>query len=135
MGPDDGTGYAEQVAVDATTIDAHGDRPRGRRARARASANPVDIEPGDYPVVLHHYAVVDLVDMLALPRVLGPRRPGGPLVLGGRPARSRRRWSRLARRRRATPRGCPSGFDAEGVPKQRLALLDAGVCRDLAFDA
>jgi predicted Zn-dependent protease len=27
------------------------------------------------------------------------------------------------------------GFDAEGVPKQRLALLDAGVCRDLAFDA
>ena len=24
------------------------------------------------------------------------------------------------------------GFDAEGVPKQRLTLLDAGVCRDLA---
>ena len=32
--------------------------------RARTSANPVDIEPGDYPVVLHHYAVVDLLDML-----------------------------------------------------------------------
>ena len=27
------------------------------------------------------------------------------------------------------------GFDAEGVSKQRLSLLDAGVCRDLAFDA
>ena len=26
-------------------------------------------------------------------------------------------------------------FDAEGVPKQRLTLLDAGVCRDLTFDA
>ncbi len=31
--------------------------------------------------------------------------------------------------------GLPMGFDAEGVPKQRLALLDRGVCRDLAFDA
>ena len=31
--------------------------------------------------------------------------------------------------------GLPMAFDAEGVPKQRLSLLDAGVCRDLAFDA
>ena len=29
------------------------------------------------------------------------------------------------------PAGLPVGFDAEGVPKQRLALLDAGVCCDL----
>jgi predicted Zn-dependent protease len=27
------------------------------------------------------------------------------------------------------------GFDAEGVPKQRLSLIEAGVCRDLAYDA
>ena len=33
------------------------------------------------------------------------------------------------------PAGLPAAFDAEGVPKQRLTLLDAGVCRDLAFDA
>jgi len=33
------------------------------------------------------------------------------------------------------PAGLPMGFDAEGVPKQRLVLLDRGVCRDLAFDA
>jgi predicted Zn-dependent protease len=63
MGPDSGTGYAEQCAVDATTIDA---AVVGREAaeRARASRNPVAVEPGDYPVVLHHYAVVDLLDML-----------------------------------------------------------------------
>ena len=63
MGPDGGTGYAEQCSVDATTIDA---AAIGRESaeRARASANPVSIDPGDYPVVLHHYAVVDLLDML-----------------------------------------------------------------------
>ncbi len=132
MGPDNGTGYAEQCAVDATLIDA---AVIGGEAaeRARASANPVDIAPGDYPVVLHHYAMVDLLDMLGY---LGfsalavqedrsffeaGKRVASPLVTitdDGRDAD-----------------GLPAGFDAEGVPKERLSLLDAGVCRDLAFDA
>ena len=132
MGPEDGTGYAEQCAVDATTIDA---AAIGREAaeRARACMNPVALEPGDYPVVLHHYAVVDLLDMLGY---LGfsalavqedrsffeaGKRVASPLVTitdDGRDAA-----------------GLPMGFDAEGVPKQRLSLLDAGVCRDLAYDA
>ena len=124
MGPDNGTGYAEQVAVDATAIDAHA---IGREAaeRARASANPVDIEPGDYPVVLHHYAVVDLVDMLGY---LGfsalavqedrsfweaGRKVASPLVS-------------LARRRVRSRRACRSAFDAEGVPKQRLSAARRG---------
>ncbi|MCJ7711885.1 MAG: metallopeptidase TldD-related protein, partial [Chloroflexi bacterium] len=132
MGPDNGTGYAEQVSVDATAIDA---AAIGREAadRARASANPIDIAPGDYPVVLQHYAVVDLVDMLGY---LGfsalsmqedrsfweaGRRVASPLVSLVDDGRD--------------PAGVPMGFDAEGVPKQRLDLLDAGVCRDLAFDA
>jgi PmbA protein len=131
MGPDNGTGYAEHCAIDATTIDA---AVIGRESaeRARASVNPVSIDPGDYPVVLHHYAVVDLLDMLGY---LGfsalavqedrsfweaGRRVGSPLVTITDDGRD--------------PAGLPMGFDAEGVPKQRLALLDAGVCRDLAFD-
>jgi PmbA protein len=132
MGPDKGTGYAEQCAVDATTIDA---AAIGREAAelARASANPVELEPGDYPVVLTSYAVVDVLDMLGY---LGftalavqedrsfweaGRRVGSPLVSVADDGRD--------------PSGLPIGFDAEGVPKQRLELLDAGVCRDLPFDA
>ena len=63
MGPDGGRGYAEAAAVDATTIDA---ARLGREAagKARATADAVAIEPGDYPVVLEEYAVVDLLDML-----------------------------------------------------------------------
>ena len=132
MGPGNGTGYAEQVSVDATAIDA---LAIGREAaeRARASVNPVDIAPGDYPVVLHHYAVVDLVDMLGY---LGfsalavqedrsfwepGRRVASPLVTLTDDGRD--------------PTGVPMGFDAEGVPKQRLSLIEDGVCRDLAYDA
>jgi PmbA protein len=132
MGPDNGTGYAEQVAVDATTIDA---AAIGREAaeRARASANPVDIAPGDYPVVLQHYAVVDLLDMLGYLGLSAlavqedrsfweaGRRVGTPLVTITDDGRD--------------PAGLPVGFDAEGVPKERLVLIDRGVCRDLAFDA
>ncbi len=132
MGPDNGTGYAEDCSVDATRIDA---AALGREAaeRARASANPVDVEPGDYPVVLNQYAVVDLLDMLGY---LGfsalavaeersffeaGKQVASPLVTITDDGRD--------------PAGLPMGFDAEGVAKQRLALLDNGVCRDLAFDA
>lgn len=132
MGPDNGTGYAEDCSVDATRIDA---AALGREAaeRARASARPVDVEPGDYPVVLDRYAVVDLLDMLgylgfsALAVAEGRsfweegRVVGSPLVTITDDGRD--------------PAGLPMGFDAEGVAKQRLALLDRGVCRDLAFDA
>ncbi|MHB8958682.1 MAG: TldD/PmbA family protein [Candidatus Limnocylindrales bacterium] len=132
MGPDDGTGYAEDCSVDATAIDA---AALGREAaeRARVSASPVDIEPGDYPVVLNHYAVVDLLDMLgylgfsALAVAEGRsfweagKQVASPLVTITDDGRD--------------PVGLPMGFDAEGVAKQRLSLLDRGVCRDLAFDA
>jgi len=132
MGPDNGTGYAEDCSVDATRIDA---AALGREAaeRARASANPVDLEPGDYPVVLNHYAVVDLLDMLgylgfsalAVAEDRSFYEPGkqvaSPLVTITDDGRD--------------PIGLPMGFDAEGVAKQRLVLLDRGACRDLAFDA
>jgi len=112
MGPENGTGYAEQAAVDATTIDA---AVLGREAaeRARASRNPVDIAPGDYPVVLNHYAVVDLLDMVGY---LGfsalavqedrsffeaGKTVASPLVTIADDGRD--------------PAGLPMGFDAEGA--------------------
>src|SRR5690349_18359526 len=62
MGPDGGSGYAEAAGVDATTIDA-GAIGREASGKARATANAVGLEPGDYPVVLEEYAVTDLLDM------------------------------------------------------------------------
>jgi PmbA protein len=131
MGPDKGTGYAEQCSVDATSIDADAIGHEAAQL-ARASANPIELPPGDYPVVLTSYAVVDVLDMLGY---LGftalavqedrsffeaGRRVASPLVSLVDDARD--------------PAGLPVGFDAEGVPKQRLDLLADGVCRDLAYD-
>ena len=100
MGPDGGSGYAEAAAVDASTIDA---AALGREAagKARATANAVSVEPGDYPVVLEEYAVVDLAGHARLPRLLGARGPGGAQLRRARQADRQR--PRDDRRRRLRP--------------------------------
>jgi PmbA protein len=132
MGPENGTGYAEAAAVDATTIDA---AALGREAAetARRSAQPVALEPGDYPVVLAEYAVVDILDMLgylgfsALAVEEGRsfyepgKRIGSDLVSIRDDARD--------------PAGLPASFDYEGVACEPVALVDAGVCRDVVWDS
>jgi predicted Zn-dependent protease len=132
MSPDGGTGYAEAVAMDATTIDAEA-LGREAAAKARASDRAVSVPPGDYPVVLEEYAVVDITDYLgylgfsALAVQEGRsffepgRRVGSELVSvvddGGDPA------------------GLPMAFDYEGVRKHRVPLLEAGVCRAVVYDS
>lgn len=132
MGPDGGSGYAEAAAVDSTTIDA---AAIGRESadKARATANAVAIDAGDYPVVLEEYAVVDILDMLGYlgfsalavqeerSFVEPGRRIGSELVTITDDGRD--------------PAGLPLWFDFEGVAKQRVPLVDAGVCRGVVYDA
>jgi PmbA protein len=132
MGPGGGTGYAEQAAVDATTIDA-GAIGRESAEKAGATANAVAIDAGDYPVVLEEYAVVDLLDML------------GYLGFSALAVQEERSFVEIGKRigsdlvsivddgRDAA--GLPMAFDYEGVAKQRVTLLDAGVCRGVVHDA
>jgi predicted Zn-dependent protease len=132
MGPDGGTGYAEQAAVDATTIDA---AKIGRESaeKARATANAVAIGAGDYHVVLEEYAVVDLLDML------------GYLGFSALAVQEERSFVEIGRTIGSDlvsivddghdPAGLPMAFDYEGVAKQRVTLLDKGVCRGVVHDA
>jgi len=130
--PDGGNGYAEAAAMDATAIDARG-LGREAAAKARASDHPVDLPPGDYPVVLEEYAVVDLNDML------------GYVGFSALAVQEDRSFFEAGKRvgselvtivdDAADPAGLPTAFDYEGIPKQRVTMLDAGVCRDLVYDA
>jgi PmbA protein len=132
MGPDGGTGYAEANAVDATAIDAAA-VGREAAAKARASANPIEVPAGDYPVVLEEYAVVDIMDMLGMlgfsalavqegrSFVARGRRIGSPLVSIWDDGHD--------------PAGLPMGFDYEGVAKQRVPLVERGLCAEVVYDA
>jgi PmbA protein len=132
MGPNGGTGYAEQAGVDATTIDA---AALGREAaeKAGATANAVAIDAGDYPVVLEEYAVVDLLDML------------GYLGFSALAVQEERSFVEIGKRIGSElvsivddgrdPAGLPMAFDYEGVAKQRVLLVEDGVCRGVVYDA
>jgi len=132
MSPDGGTGYAEDVSMDATSIDA---AAIGREAatKARASDHAVTVPAGDYPVVLEEYAVVDITDQLGY---LGFNALS---VLEGRSFAEpgRRIGSELVTiiDDGSDRHGLPMSFDFEGVPKQRVTLVEAGVCRDVVYDS
>jgi predicted Zn-dependent protease len=132
MSPDGGTGYAEGVSMDATTIDA---AAIGREAatKARAGDRAVTVEPGDYPVVLEEYAVVDITDML------------GYLGFSALAVQEERSFVEPGRRigsdlvtivdDGADRHGLPASFDYEGVAKEKVPLVESGVCRDVVFDS
>jgi predicted Zn-dependent protease len=131
MANDGGSGYAEQGGVDVGAIDA---AAVGREAaeKARASANPAAVEPGDWTVVLEEYAVVDLLSMLAYM---------GFSALAVQEERSFAEPGKVIGSELVTivddasePGAMPMSFDYEGVAKQRVVLVDRGVCRDVVFD-
>jgi PmbA protein len=132
MSPDGGTGYAEMTSRDATTIDAAA-IGREAAAKARASDHPVSIPAGDYPVVLEEYAVVDITDQL------------GYVGLNGLAVAEERSFFEPGRRigsdlitivdDGSDPAGLPMAYDYEGVRKQRVPLVEAGVCRAVVYDS
>ncbi len=132
MAPDGGSGYAERASVDVDEIDADA---VGREAasKARATQNPVAVEPGDWPVVLEEYAVVDILSML------------GYVGFSALAVQEERSFAEPGKRigselvtivddgaDRAT---LPMAFDYEGVAKDRVVLVEGGVCRDVVYDA
>jgi PmbA protein len=126
-----GSGYAEQGGVDVRSIDAEA---VGREAaeKARASVNPVAVEPGDWTVVLEEYAVVDLLAMLGYL---------GFSALAVEEERSFAEPGKVIGSDLVTivddptePGALPMSFDYEGVAKKRVVLVDQGVCRDVVYD-
>lgn len=101
-------------------------------AKARAGADPVELEPGRYEVVMEPAAVADLLHNLA---VFG---------FNGKAFNERRSFAALDEAQfdpsvmliddpvDGTNVSLP--YDAEGTPKRRLVLVDAGVTRAVAHD-
>jgi predicted Zn-dependent protease len=96
-------------------------------AQARRAREPRPLPAGEYPVVLQPYAVASMLEALA------------EAGLGAQAVQDERSWmnQRLGVRclsPRLTlcddaydPDGVPQAFDCEGVPKQRVPLVVAGV--------
>lgn len=101
-------------------------------AKARAGADPVDLPPGDYEVVLEPSCVADLLDFLVT------------YGFNGRAVNEGRSFVRLGERQfdpafrlwdaPTDPLSTALPYDAEGVTRRRVDLVDAGVSAAIAHD-
>jgi predicted Zn-dependent protease len=126
------SGYADRVSKDVRDIDPDA-VAREAVDKAVKSKDPVEVEPGDYTVVLEEYAMADLLAYLAFMGFSaqavqeersflkkGEKITGGNVSIGDDGA---------------DLRGLPVGIDFEGVAKQRVDLITAGVAGDPVYDS
>jgi predicted Zn-dependent protease len=130
--PDGRSGWSADAGVSSGALDPGG---IGRRAAAKVTRDePADLEPGEYPVVLEADAVGTLLDFLAFLGFngLAHAEGRGALVgrLGSRVASASINLSDSPR----FPRTLPRAFDAEGVPKAPIPLIQDGVAERVVHD-
>jgi predicted Zn-dependent protease len=127
------SGYAETTAVSVSAVDA---RALASRAvdKATLPGEPLRLPPGEYPVVLEADAVGDLLGWLGMTAFNGLAFAEDRSALcdrmGQRVAAARINLSDSPRFARTLPRA----FDAEGVPKAPLPLIQDGVAHRVVHD-
>jgi predicted Zn-dependent protease len=124
-------GGGQQIAPRVAELDG---AAVGRRAadKARRGADPIDVDPGDWEVVLEPNCVTDLLDFLTGHGFNAKHHAEG------------QSWVRLGEAQldpevsifddATDPRAIGNPFDAEGTPRRRLDLVTAGVSTALAHD-
>jgi PmbA protein len=131
MGTDGASGYAQATAPDIRAIDPAmvGEEAAGKAAR---SADAVDLEPGEYPVILEEYAVATLLEYLSWV---------GFSALAVEEGRSFMDLGQQIMGPNVSiwddgldPLGLPTAIDYEGVPKQRVDLIRNGVAHAVVHD-
>jgi predicted Zn-dependent protease len=133
IAPSGRSGYAAAAAMAASGIDPHALAERAA-AKAVVEGNPRRLPPGEYPVVLEPAAVGELLEQL------GATTFNGLAFVEDRSAICGRMGTRvtapninLADSPRH-PRTLPRAFDAEGVPKRPLPLIQDGVAHRVVHD-
>lgn len=131
---DSGSGWASLASPDATEVDGEA-MAREALDKALRSREPTLIEPGDYTVILEEYAVADLLRYLALMGF------GALAVQEQRSFMAGKFGQQIVGQNISIwddgldTSGFPMPFDFEGVPKQRVDLIERGVARGVVYDS
>ena len=128
------SGYASTTAVGSAAIDAAALTARAADKATRGPADAARLEPGEYAVVLEPHAVSELLWVLSRAAFNGLVHAEGQGALSGRVgARVASPAINLSDSPRS-PFTLPRAFDAEGVPKAPLPLIQDGVAHGVAHD-
>ncbi len=133
-GPDGGFGYASATSIDIEGIDASA---VGREASetALASSNPIEIEPDEYECVLSPYATAAIIEHFVHMGFWARAFQEGRSFICGRMgegivAQNISIWDDAL-----DPQTLVTPYDAEGVSKQRVNMVDNGVAKGLLYDS
>jgi PmbA protein len=131
---DTSAGYASALALDFSDLDfeAVGNEALVKCAESR---NPRALDAGDYPVILEPYAVQDIVQMMSYVGF------GAVAFQEGRSFMTGKLGRQVVDPRVSiwddglSPDTIPWPFDSEGVPKQRVELIEGGIARGVVYDS
>ncbi|MGE5707297.1 MAG: TldD/PmbA family protein [Bacteroidota bacterium] len=130
----DSSGYADMVSLDPRTIDGEALAQEAIK-KALDSRNPIDLEPGAYTVLLEEYAVNEVLNYFSYPGF------GARAFHDGSSFMSDKLGERITGEQITIwddgldPSGLLTPFDFEGVPKERLCLIERGVAKGVAYDS
>lgn len=134
MADERGSGYTQRMATDVTTLNFEA-MAREAVEKAQRSRNPVDIELGEYEVVLDAYAVADMLQNLVFMGLSATDVQEEHSFMNGQ-------FGKQLLDPRVTlyddghdPAGLPQAFDYEGYPKQRVVMIDHGVANAVVYDS
>jgi len=126
-----GSGYADRGAIDVRELDKD-DLASEVIDKAQRNQNAQPVEPGVYEVVLEEYAVAEMLEFLSF------------VGFGALAAQEERSFMRLGEKITGEkidiwddgldPSGAPMSFDFEGVPKEKVQLINHGVATELVYD-
>jgi PmbA protein len=129
-----GSGYTQRMATDASTLDFE-QMAREATSKAERSRNPIDIELGEYPVVLDSYAVADMLQNLVFMGLSATAMQEERSFMNGQLGKQLVNPLVTIYDDGHDSAGLPQSFDFEGVPKQRVVMIDHGVANAVVYDS
>jgi len=130
---DTGSGYADALATDVREIDP-AEVARIAVEKCEAAQNPEVVPPGEYEVILEPRAVADMLGYLVRGGFSASAVREGRSFLSGKVGEKLFAEQFSLWDDGLDPRGFPMPFDLEGVPKQKVVLVEKGVVKDLLYD-
>ncbi|HEV8307791.1 MAG TPA: TldD/PmbA family protein [Methylomirabilota bacterium] len=128
-----GSGYADRVHADLDRLDVGAVAAEAIHTAQRAQ-RPREVPAGTYEVVLEPYAVADVVEFLGS-QLTGLAVEEGRSFVGGRLGERVTGETVTLVEDPVDPEGLPRPFDFEGVPSERLVLIERGHARSIVYDS
>jgi len=128
-----GSGYAQDNSMNVEDISPEKVASTATE-KCAMSENPVSLPPGEYEVVMEPLAVADMLGYVARGGFSAQAVKEGRSFLVGKLGQKLFHESFTMWDDGLDPLGFPMPFDMEGVPKQKVILVERGTVKDLLYD-